>query len=36
MKTVAGNIRAMRLAHNISQKEFASREGDCVADIQAV
>ena len=27
MKTVAGNIRAMRLARNISQKEFASREG---------
>lgn len=27
MKAVAGNVRTMRLAHNISQKEFASRVG---------
>ena len=27
MKVVAGNVRAMRLARNISQKEFASRVG---------
>ena len=27
MKTVAGNVRAMRLARNISQKDFALRVG---------
>ncbi len=27
MKTVAGNVRIMRLGRNISQKEFASRVG---------
>ena len=27
MKAVAGNVRSMRLARNISQKDFASRVG---------